>query len=115
MTTENDDFFGGKELEQDPLVTVQGHVICTFRPGFWLGASPGYDFGGQSATDGDLFVGKTLQNQPENLHCAFGEGFKDLAGFRHLFQVGRLDGKSLLAKWGFRDLVARDFDDPLPQ
>jgi hypothetical protein len=49
----NDDFFGGKELEQDPLVTTQGHVIYTFRPGLWLGASLGYDFGGQSTIDGD--------------------------------------------------------------
>ena len=51
--TENDDFFGGKELGQDPLVTMQGHVIYTFRPGFWLGASLGYEFGGQSTIDGD--------------------------------------------------------------
>ena len=49
----NDDFFGGKELEQDPLVTTQGHVIYTFRPGLWLGASLGYDFGGQSTIDGN--------------------------------------------------------------
>lgn len=50
--SENDDFFGGKELEQDPLVTLQGHIIHTFRPGLWLGASLGYDFGGQSTIDG---------------------------------------------------------------
>lgn len=50
--TENDDFFGGKELEQEPLVALQGHAIYTFRPGLWLGASVGYDFGGQSAIDG---------------------------------------------------------------
>jgi hypothetical protein len=50
---ENDNFFGGKELEQEPLVTLQGHVVHTFRPGLWLGASLGYDFGGQSTIDGD--------------------------------------------------------------
>jgi hypothetical protein len=50
--TDNDDFFGGKELEQEPLVALQGHAIYTFRPGLWLGASLGYDFGGQSAIDG---------------------------------------------------------------
>lgn len=50
---ENDDFFGGKEVDQDPLVTLQGHVIYTFRPGLWLGASLGYDLGGQSTIDGD--------------------------------------------------------------
>jgi hypothetical protein len=50
--TENDDFVGGKELEQDPLVAAQGHIIHTFRPGLWLGASLGYDFGGQSTIGG---------------------------------------------------------------
>jgi hypothetical protein len=52
LFTENDDFFGGRKLEQDPLVILQGHVVHTFRPGLWLGASLGYDFGGQSAIDG---------------------------------------------------------------
>ena len=50
--TENDDFFGGKNLEQEPLIALQGHAIYTFRPGLWLGASLGYDFGGQSTIDG---------------------------------------------------------------
>lgn len=50
--TDNDDFFGGKKLEQAPLATLQGHVIHTFRPGLWLGASLGYDFGGRSTIDG---------------------------------------------------------------
>lgn len=52
LKSENDDFFGGKELEQDPLLALQGHAIYTFRPGLWLGASVGYDFGGQSAING---------------------------------------------------------------
>jgi hypothetical protein len=52
LFTENDDFFGGRMREQDPLVMLQGHVVHTFRPGLWLGASLGYDFGGQSAIDG---------------------------------------------------------------
>lgn len=51
--SDNDDFVGDKELVQDPLFTMQGHVIHTFRPGLWLGASIGYDFGGQNTIDGD--------------------------------------------------------------
>ena len=27
--------------------------VCSFRPGLWLGASLGYDLGGQSTIDGD--------------------------------------------------------------
>lgn len=50
--TDNEDFFGGRNLEQDPLVALQGHAIYTFLPGLWLGASLGYDFGGQSTING---------------------------------------------------------------
>ena len=46
--TENDEFFNGKQLEQDPLYTADAHLIYTFRPGLWLGASAGY--GGGSET-----------------------------------------------------------------
>ena len=53
MFTDNDDFFNGNRLEQDPLVALQGHLIYTFRPGLWLGASLGYGFGGRSTVNGD--------------------------------------------------------------
>ena len=35
--TDNDQFFNGNYLEQNPLYTVQGHVDYTFRPGLWVG------------------------------------------------------------------------------
>ena len=50
--TDNDEFFNGNRLEQDPLYTLQGHLIHTIRPGFWLGASAGYGYGGQSTVNG---------------------------------------------------------------
>ncbi len=50
--TNNDEFFNGNKLEQDPLYTLQGHLIHTFRPGLWLGASAGYGYGGQSTVNG---------------------------------------------------------------
>ncbi|MES2470235.1 MAG: transporter [Verrucomicrobiota bacterium] len=46
--TENDEFFNGKQLEQDPFYTADAHLIYTFRPGLWLSASAGY--GGGSET-----------------------------------------------------------------
>jgi len=49
---DNDNFFGGSTLEQDPLYVAKGHVIYTFRPGFWLGLGIGIGRGGQSAVDG---------------------------------------------------------------
>ena len=50
--TDNDDFFDGNKLEQDPLYTVQGHLAHTFRPGVWTDAAVGYGYGGQSTVSG---------------------------------------------------------------
>jgi hypothetical protein len=49
---DNDDFFGGKYREQDPLVSVQAHVSYTFRPRLWLSANATYYDGGQTTVDG---------------------------------------------------------------
>ena len=53
LFTDNDEFFNGKELEQDPLYALNGHLIYTFRPGFWTSASIGYNYGGRSTIDKD--------------------------------------------------------------
>jgi len=50
--TDNDEFFNGNMLEQDPLYIVHGHIIHTFRPGHWAGMSFGYDYGGESTING---------------------------------------------------------------
>lgn len=50
--TDNDEFFNGKELEEDPYLVGQGHLIYTIMPGLWLGASAGYGYGGESTIDG---------------------------------------------------------------
>ncbi len=46
--TNNNDFFNGNRLEQEPLYILHGHIIHTFRPGLWAGISIGYDYGGES-------------------------------------------------------------------
>ncbi len=51
--TDNNDFWNGNRVEQDPLLAMQSHLIYTFRPGLWLGASLGYDIGGRSTVNGD--------------------------------------------------------------
>jgi hypothetical protein len=68
--TDNTDFFNGKKLEQDPLYTMNGHLIYTFRPGVWASASGGYDYGKRSTVDG---VKK--DDRKENLAWAFSFGF----------------------------------------
>jgi hypothetical protein len=50
--TDNDDFFNGKYLEQDPLYTIQGFVDYTFRPGLWTGGGIAYGEGGESTING---------------------------------------------------------------
>ena len=45
--TDNDDFFNGKKLEQKPLYIFYGNLSYTFRPGQWLSAGVGFDYGGE--------------------------------------------------------------------
>lgn len=68
--TENDEFFDGNKLEQDPLYTFQGHLTHTFRPGLWATASAGYGYGGQSTVNG---VEK--DDRKENLAWALSLGY----------------------------------------
>ena len=49
---ENDDFWGGNKLDQDPMFTTQGHIIYTYKPGIWACASIGYGEGGESQING---------------------------------------------------------------
>jgi hypothetical protein len=50
--TDNDEFFGGNYLEQDPFYTIQGHINYTFRPGLWASVGIGYGLGGKSTVNG---------------------------------------------------------------
>ncbi len=49
---DNDDFFGGRHREQEPLASIQGHVSYTFRPRLWLAFNATYYDGGRSTIDG---------------------------------------------------------------
>ena len=49
---ENDRFFQGQRLENDPLYAVQGHLIYTFRPGLWASISSAYGEGAEPTVDG---------------------------------------------------------------
>lgn len=51
--TDNDDFFNGKKLENDPLYTLQGHLSYTFRPGWWLAGGAAFGYGAESTVDGE--------------------------------------------------------------
>lgn len=47
--SDNDSFFRGNKLTQDPLYTVEGHIVYTFRSGIWTALSAGFGLGGESA------------------------------------------------------------------
>ncbi|MDP4979287.1 MAG: hypothetical protein NWQ21_07515, partial [Desulfobacterales bacterium] len=48
----NDDHFGGKTLEQDPLCSTQVHVTYKIGRGVWAALSWTYDYGGRTTIDG---------------------------------------------------------------
>lgn len=52
LFTDNDDYFGGRRREQDPITAVQAHVSYTFRPRLWLAADATYYEGGRTTVDG---------------------------------------------------------------
>jgi Putative MetA-pathway of phenol degradation len=60
--TTNDDFFGGKSLQQDPIYSVQGHVIYQFFPAFWTAFDATYYTGGQTTIDGEKSPGPRPAN-----------------------------------------------------
>ncbi|RKZ96435.1 MAG: transporter [Gammaproteobacteria bacterium] len=50
--TDNDDFYNGTTLEQDPLYFIHGHIVHTFRPGVLATVSLGVDYGGEATING---------------------------------------------------------------
>lgn len=49
--TKNDKFFGGTTREQDPIYSVQGHVIYNFRSGIWAALDTTFYTGGRTTID----------------------------------------------------------------
>jgi hypothetical protein len=65
--TDNDNFFGGRKVQRDPLYAVQGHVIYHTPHGLWAALDATYYGGGRTTIDGvpgqslqDVRVGGTL-------------------------------------------------------
>jgi len=61
LYTDNDDFFGGKTREQDPLYSVQGHAIYNFPSRIWVAVDGTYYWGGAATADGEPALG-SLRN-----------------------------------------------------
>ena len=50
--SKNDEYFGGKTLEQDPVSTTQVHATYNLGRGVWAALSGTYDYGGRTTIDG---------------------------------------------------------------
>ena len=50
--TSNDDFFGGKTRQQDPLLATQLHLIYLLRGGAWIALDANYYSGGRTTVNG---------------------------------------------------------------
>jgi hypothetical protein len=50
--TANDDFLGGKIREQEPIYSVQGHLIYSFGYGIWAAVDGTFYTGGRTRVDG---------------------------------------------------------------
>jgi hypothetical protein len=50
--TDNDEFFNGNTLEQDPLYACQAHVVKTFGQEWWLAGGAAYAWAGESTVNG---------------------------------------------------------------
>jgi len=51
---DNDDFYQGRSRSQDPLYSLQGHLIYSFRSGAWGSLDGTYFTGGRTTLDGEL-------------------------------------------------------------
>jgi len=50
--TDNDEFWEGNELKQDPIGALQAHVIRVFKPGLWASLSAAYGWRGETTVNG---------------------------------------------------------------
>lgn len=54
LFTDNTDFYGGNTRAQDPLYSIQGHAIYSFRGGVWASADATWFAGGRTTLNGAL-------------------------------------------------------------
>ena len=51
--TDNDNFLG-ETREQDPVVTIEAHLVKRVRPGFWVSLDANYYTGGETRIGSDI-------------------------------------------------------------
>jgi hypothetical protein len=93
--TDNNDFFGGKKQEQDPLYTGQFHATYNFGRGIWGAVSGTFDHGGRTTVNG--VRSDDLQNNARN-------------GITLALPINRNNSLKLYASTAVHTTVGNDFD-----
>jgi hypothetical protein len=91
----NDEFFGGKTLEQDPLYSSQAHLTYNFGRGIWASLSFNYEYGGRTKVGG-------VQNDDLQENSR--------AGLTLGLPVNRNNSIKLYANTGITTSIGTDFD-----
>jgi hypothetical protein len=95
LYTDNDDFFGGKRREQDPLYSLQAHLIYSLHPGIWVSLDGTWYAGGETTVDG-----QTLDDHQENTRL----------GATFSFPVSRYVSLKVYAATGVETRTGGEFD-----
>lgn len=95
LFTENRDYYGATELEQDPLYTTQLHVTYNLRPGLWTALSSTLDHGGRTETGGER------NNDDQN---------NSRIGFTLAWSLDRRNSVKLYASNALHTRVGTDYD-----
>lgn len=99
---DNDEFWGGNELNQDPLWFGQAHVIYTFKPGWWASLSGGFAQGGRSHVNG---VPKSDDSRTRYIALSLGVPINSTQGLKFTYLASDTnistgqDTGSILAAW----------------
>jgi hypothetical protein len=93
--TDNSDFLGGQTRKQDPIYSIQGHLVYSLRSGIWLALDGTYYTGGRTTTDG--VEGDDLQNNARG-------------GLTIALPVNRHNSVKLFASTGVSTRTGGDFD-----
>ena len=95
LFTDNEDFFGGNDRSQDPLYSLEGHVIYGASSGIWGSLDANYFTGGRTTLNGER--GNDLQQNWR-------------VGGTLAFPVDRLNSVKLYASSGVSARTGNNFD-----
>ena len=87
----NNNFFGGSKREQDPLTSMQAHLLYTLRRRMWLSVNATYYAGGRTTVNGVL-------NEDSQRNSRIGATFSLPVSQRQSFKVAW--AKGLTARFG---------------